>query len=190
MEVIGLAISLASLYSACIETAHRVEAYKNFRNEASQLSARFQADKAILQRWAKKVGFSENGLSEDYDHRLDSPGIGLAVQEILLSLQTLLEATEGAQSKTSHKGAGSLYSARQLAFAQDASSPISISSRKRDRLAWSFGGKERFATLVDTFSIFVGKLEDLVSIKTDPEQWSLTRQSPQVGSEGEFGGIY
>ena len=54
-------------------------------------------------------------------------------------------------------------------------------------MAWTLGGGKRFKTLVDDFSVFVGKLQDLISVRTDPEQRSLARQSQQSGSEGEFG---
>lgn len=64
MEIAGLAVGLASLYCACIEAVNRVESYKNFEAETQQLSAQFKADKAILQRWANKVGIRYDGLSD------------------------------------------------------------------------------------------------------------------------------
>ena len=135
MEFAGLAVGLASLYSACIETVHRIESYQNFQVETRQLSAQFQADRAILQRWANKVGILQNGLSDTYDRRLDSPGIARAVREILLSLQTLLKVTEGAQGKIRHNSTSRSTSARQYAHVQDSTQSTSTSSRKRDKVS-------------------------------------------------------
>lgn len=188
MEIAGLAIGLASLCGTCIETAHRIESYKNFQVEARQLSAQFQADKAILQRWADKVGFLHNGLSDTYDRRLDSPGIAPAVKEILVSLQILLKAIEVAQGKIRHNSTNKSFSARQLVHIQDSTPSTSTSSRRRDKVSWTFGGKERFATLVNSFGALVGRLDDLISIDTSLEGRSLAKQSPQAGSEGKFSG--
>ena len=176
-------MGLVGLYSACIETVHRIESYQNFQVETRQLSARFQADKAILQRWANKVGILQKGLSDTYDRRLDSPGIALAVKEILLSLQTLLKATEGAQGRIRHN------STSRSTSTQDHTQSTSTSSRKRNKISWTFGGKEKFTALVDSFSTLVGKLNELVPIDTGLEQLSLTNLSLQAGSEGKFGKI-
>ena len=189
MEFAGLAIGLASLYSACIETVHRIESYQNFQVETRQLSAQFQADKAILQRWANKVGILQNGLSDTYDRRLDSPGIALAVKEILLCLQNLLKATEGAQGKIRHNSTSRSTSTRQYAHVQDPTQSTSTSSRKRNKISWTFGGKEKFIALVDGFSTLVGKLNELVPIDTGLEQLSLAKLSLQAGSEGKLGKI-
>lgn len=187
MELAGLAIGLASLYSACIETVHRIESYQNFQVETRQLSAQFRADKAILERWANKVGILQNGLSDTYDRRLDSPGIAVAVKEILLSLQTLLNVTEGAQGRYRHNSTSS--STRQYAHVPDSMQSSSTSSRKRDKISWTFGGKDKFIALVDSFGTLVGKLNELVPIDTGLEQLSLTKKSPQTGSEGKFSKI-
>ena len=189
MELASLAIGLASLYSACIETAHRIESYQNFQVETRQLSAKFQADRAILQRWANTVGILQNGLSDTYDRRLDSQEIAVAVREILKSLQTLLKVTESAQGKSRHISTSKSVSARQYTHVQDSMQSTSTSSRKRDKISWTFGGKEKFIALVDSFSILVGKLNELVPIDTGLEQLSLTRHSPQAVSEGKFSKI-
>ena len=186
MEVAGLTLGIAALYSACIETAHRIESYKNFQTETKQFSAQFLADKAILQRWADKVGIQHSGLSDVHDRRLDSPEIALAVKEILMSLQTLLKATEGAQSKTRNSTSGKAQSARQVANVEESTQSTTTSSRKRDKISWTFGGKERFVALVDGFSTLVAKLGDLVPIDTSDETLSLAKNSPQTGPESKF----
>lgn len=186
MEPIGLVVGLVGLYSACIETAHRIESYKHFQSEARLLLVKFQADKAILQHWADSVGILNDRLSETYDRRLDDRKIGLAVQGILLAIQTLLKSTEESPSESFQQGASSVSAARQIAFAQGVTETVSISFRKRDRLAWTFGGKGRFTALVDTFGALVGKLHGLVPLKTNSERQLISDQQTQLGLEGEF----
>ena len=186
MEIAGLAVGLASLYCACIEAVHRVESYKNYEAETRQLSAQFKADKVILQRWADKVGIRYDGLSETYDRRLDDPGIASAVQEVLLSLRAILTATDGAQNKPRHNNTNRSLSSRESNLAQGPLHATSISFRKKDKIFWTFGGKQKFAALVDTFSILVEKLDGLVPIDGSYEHTYLPWQSEKVGLEGAY----
>lgn len=185
MEIAGLAIGLAGLYSACIDTAQRFESYKNFQAETRQLSAQFQADKAVLQRWADKIGITHRGLSDSYDRRLDKPEIAQAVRDILLCLRTLLE---GAQGKTRYDSAMESVQTRPFVRIQDSTSiqSVAISSRKRDKFSWTFGGKEKFVAFVDTFSALVAKLDSLVPIDTSIEQPFPSEGLQQLSSEGKL----
>lgn len=183
MEIAGLAVGLASLYCTCIEAVHRVESYKNFETETGQLSAQFKADKAIFQRWADKVGIRHDKLSDTYDRRLDNPGIASAVREVLLSLQRILEATDGAQNKFRHNNTNKSLSSRGSTFAQG-SHAVSTSSSRKDKLFWALGGKQKFTTLVNIFSTLVEKLENLIQSDGYLEHTKLCRHSEKVGLEG------
>lgn len=162
MEIAGLGIGLAALYSACIEAVHRVQSYRNAEVETKQLSAQYNADKVILEKWAERVGISKDGLAITHHRSLDDPGVATAVRGVLLSLQTILEATYGARKQPRQENADHFPTSTESPLAQRSAQAASASSRKRDRLFWTFGGKEKYAALVDTFGILVGKLDGLI----------------------------
>ena len=164
MEVAGLAIGVASLYGACIEVAHRIESYRTFKDESSQLSAQFQADKALMQQWAARVGVSHDGLSTEHARCLDNPAIASAIKNLLSSIQTLLKATEVAQTKTRRRYGGHLDSVEEPLTIQSVYQHDSIvprKTRRREKVAWTFGGKSKFTGLVATYGTLVRKLQDL-----------------------------
>lgn len=162
MEIAGLGIGVAALYSACIEAVHRVQSYRNFEIETKQLSAQYNADKVILVKWAERVGIREDGLSITHHRSLDDPGVATAVRDVLLSLQTILEATYGARKQSRQDNADHFLTSPESTLAQRSAHATSTSSRKRDKFFWTFGGQEKFAALVDTFGILVGKLDGLI----------------------------
>ena len=186
MEIAGLAVGLASLYTTIIETVHRVESYKNYEVETRQLSAQFKADKVILERWADEVGIRYDGLSDTYDRRLDDPKVFSSVQDVLLSLRTILERTDGAPKKSRHNNTNRSLSSQESTLAPGSLHATSISSRTKDKLSWIFGGKEKFAELIDVFSILVEKLGVLVPIDRSLGLTYLSWQSEKVGLEGAY----
>lgn len=176
MEIAGLGIGLTALYTACIEAVHRVESYRNFEIETRQLSAQYNADKVILVKWAERVGINNDGLAITHHSSLNDPGLATAVRDVLLSLRAILEATYRARKEPHQDKADRFLSSPESTFAQRSAQATSTSSRKRDKFFWTFGGKEKFAALVDTFTILVGKLDGLIPIDG----------SHKVGLEGTY----
>lgn len=67
MEIAGLAVSIPSLLSACIDTLERIEAYRKFGVESRHVIAQFEANKLRLKKWANEIGISEGKWKEMHD---------------------------------------------------------------------------------------------------------------------------
>jgi ankyrin repeat protein len=89
MDVAGLVIGVAGLFSVCLDILERVDSYQDAKIGSSQLSARFKADKLRLREWAKGVGIEDGKLKESHNPRLDNSEILSTVQNILQSISDI-----------------------------------------------------------------------------------------------------
>lgn len=83
MEVTGLIIGIAGLFSACLEAADRVQSYRSFGADSHILGTRFQAAKIVLEQWGARAGFENDTLSQKHSPELDQPDIKIAVKDVL-----------------------------------------------------------------------------------------------------------
>ncbi|RBR14537.1 uncharacterized protein FIESC28_07666 [Fusarium coffeatum] len=100
MEVAGLIIGIAGLFSTCLEAADRVQPYRSFGPDSHILGTRFQAAKIVLEQWGARVGFENGTLSQKHSPELDQPDIEIAVKEVLTIIKTILDASDGRAIET------------------------------------------------------------------------------------------
>ncbi|KAL2046479.1 hypothetical protein ABVK25_011834 [Lepraria finkii] len=101
MEVAGLAVGvagLASLLSACIDAVDRVDTYRKFGLESRYITAKFAADKFLLQKWAETVGISDGRLQNVHHRDLDRDEVVSAIARILSSIREIFSATNSLSS--------------------------------------------------------------------------------------------
>lgn len=87
------AISVAALFTACIECFDIVVAGKNFSEDYEQLCALFSLQRARFGLWGESVGLVPNpdGRKLRYDKNLDRPDIRPGVERILNNIKSLLD---------------------------------------------------------------------------------------------------
>ena len=168
MEITGLAVGvagLAGLFSACIVVLERVDSYENLGFESRNVTARFEADKVLFNRWAKDVGISDNKLMSSHHVGLDDVATAKVVVGILSSIREVFSHTDG----TTWLGIGNQYNDGQiipekLTIEATASEDTRSKSpaRRFDRVKWSQVGKTRFIAQVEAFGGLIEKLYALV----------------------------
>ena len=165
MEIAGLAFgaaSLVGLYSACIEAIDRIESYRHFGSDRKQLLSRLDANKDILQQWAERVGISPEGLLVPHDTRLDDSSTAKAAIQILTCIRDLLGHSGQANDKPRQDHNQNTLSAPKRLWKLNAQSEPQAPSRRRDKLAWTLYGKEKFESQVIRFTALVETLDRLV----------------------------
>ncbi|KAE9369679.1 hypothetical protein N431DRAFT_443310 [Stipitochalara longipes BDJ] len=87
------AISVAALFTTCIECFDIVVAGKNFSEDYEQLCALFSLQRARFGLWGESVGLVPNpdGRRLRYDKNLDRPDIRPGVERILNNIKSFLE---------------------------------------------------------------------------------------------------
>lgn len=189
MEIIGLAVGIPGLFSACMDILERVEAYKDYGIESRQLIAQFEAEKLRLKKWAIGVGISDGKWTEVYDSRLQDHELELAVKRILRSASEIFDATERTRSQLrvdaeeTNKSFPDISGLSVKTTKNKDKAPIPISIR--GGLGWAFKRKGRFTTQIDTFRQLVVLLYSLVPLTAEFEPRLPRRASSLVG---QFGG--
>jgi Prion-inhibition and propagation len=168
MELAGLivgGVGLVGIYGACTEIIEHIDSYKNIAVEARPLLAEFEVNRTIFRKWAERVGLSNKGLASTHDSRLDDPDISNAVFQVLSCIRSILSGTSPVRNVLEGKGSQPRLLRQNTGRFDSPSEPTATthdSLRKRDRLGWSFGGKQKFASQVELFGAFVGKLNMLI----------------------------
>ncbi|KAH8798110.1 prion-inhibition and propagation-domain-containing protein [Hyaloscypha sp. PMI_1271] len=87
------AISVAALFTTCIECFDIIVAGKNFSEDYEQLCALFSLQRARFGLWGESVGLVPNphGHRLRYDKSLDRPDIRPGVERVLNNIKSLLE---------------------------------------------------------------------------------------------------
>ena len=166
MEAVGLAVGIPGLFSACMDTLERIEAYKDFGIESRQLVAQFEAEKLRLKKWAIGVGISDGKWTDTFDPRLKDHDVELVVKRILSSACEIFDAAERTRSRL-RVGAEETdkpfpdipgFSFETSKNKEKASTPISI----RGGLGWAFKRRGKFTHQVDQLRQLIDLLYSLV----------------------------
>jgi hypothetical protein len=186
MEAASLAIgavSVAGLVRVGVDVLNSVESYKNVAADSRLLRTRFDINKAIFREWAKGVGIiSCHALSEAQHHPLlDDADISSVVHRTLLCIRDIFGETEASRNNidmlllkldcdvpplpsAEHKPSSSLTKLCGVDKQQNPKkkhSAFNLSTRKA-KLAWSWGGKNRFTVQVEAFEALLKRLRTLV----------------------------
>ena len=185
MEPAGIAlgaISLVGLYNACLDAVDRINSYRQVAEEKRDLFARIVANKDVFQKWAKRVGISAEGLLDPHDARLDDPSTARAIAQVLDCIRGLFDdlcdPSEVVKFDDNEHHLKTFESLR--AYKPNPLGTPRSPTRKRDKLAWAFGGKSKLESQVRKFSETIDVLERLVP----PHDKSSPHQAPH--SEGSL----
>lgn len=175
-------MGIPGLFSACMDTLERIEAYKEFGIESRHVIAQFEADKLRLKKWANEVGISESdGIwKEMHDPRLKDHDVVAAVKRILHSACEIFDATERTRSQLRIDA-----EENNKPFPDISGLSMEITKNKkkespsmsiRGGLGWAFKRRGKFTNQADMFRKVVDMLYTLVPPTTDFEP-RLVRQT-------------
>ncbi|EFQ97071.1 ankyrin repeat domain-containing protein 52 [Nannizzia gypsea CBS 118893] len=162
MELAGLVIGVAGLFSVCMDVLDRVSTYREFSTQSRQTVVKFEANKVRLKDWAAYTGIENGVLKEDHHVRLDEPEILSAVKLVLEEIRTLFDSIERSQSRLRLPQVV-VSSAESGGEASKASSKSSI----RGGISWALRGKGSFTSQVEMFGEFVNTLHNLLPKEKD-----------------------
>jgi hypothetical protein len=97
-EAVGFILSIAGLYSSCIDAFEQIRAARSFGRDYEILSTRFDVRKARFLQWGDGVGLLQDAQDGRHPH-LDSPSLRPAVERVLHCIEMLLTDTECFKSK-------------------------------------------------------------------------------------------
>ena len=180
MEPLSLAIGIAGLYSASIDSLDRIKDYHNFARESSTTVARFEASKLRLQSWAKAVGISDHGLTDSHDVHLDDRRISSVVRNVLYWTYKHLQKIEGSASSLRIPKRQQTDGEQWLFPSHDGGAEAKYQQKisKKGRLAWSTGSKTKLTQDVQQFEELVNILHDVVSPRDDREDGETNCNHP------------
>ena len=168
MEPISFAVgivSLAGLFSVCLDVIDKVDSYKEFGVESRSVIAQFEADKHLFKKWAQDVGIDKDKQNSICHSYLDNPETNLIIQRILSSIQEIFSKAEGTVSNLQPVAeanatpfSGGIHSLSTRKKSQNFEGTIS----KRGRIAWSLRNKARFIQQVQQFGALVQRLHSLI----------------------------
>lgn len=176
MEVLGLVIGIAGLYSTCLEAVNKVKSYKAHDFESSYTIARFNVYELRLRRWADDVGIADNKLKDKHHDKLDDPEINAATSQILCIIREIFSNTQDMSLRLQNgfnDNIGPL-SVTSPKFSDNNNISLSTKAkpfvRRRDRVKWTFGGGANFIDQVNMFEKLVDALYILIHPKN--QNWS------------------
>ncbi|KAK7402477.1 hypothetical protein QQX98_011778 [Neonectria punicea] len=172
-------IGLAGLFSSCLEAVDKVQSYRSFEPDSHVLDTRFKAAKVRLEKWGRRVGFSEKALSEHHQPALDDRDISAAVRDIFQIISTLCGASDASVSRSS-----------RAATPGDDISLGSLRPRphgaRRRKLTWALWGKTERTDQVELLEKLVQQLHNLVPVDavqgTQPVHELATRRTDKLAS--------
>ncbi|KIM96767.1 hypothetical protein OIDMADRAFT_44348 [Oidiodendron maius Zn] len=169
------AVSVAALFTTCIECFDIVVAGKNFSEDYEQLFALFSVQRARFGLWGESVGFVPNpndGRRLQYKKSLDRPDIRPGVERILHNIRSLLdeagrvddryglkaEISRGSEVSTSRgmtlfKGSFDLFKS-QLRKHQRQTSTWNVTR-------WAIHDAKKFEDMINRLKDFVDGLESI-----------------------------
>ena len=166
MEVVGLAIGIASLYKAAVDILSCLDAYQNFGIESQASLLHFEGAQIRLEDWANGVGIRAGKLADPYDSRLDDPRRASIIKDALVCLEKVFNKVEYTTSSikplTRQRSAGTNTWAMSYDEPGSKHDPRQHSS-KRSRIAWAAGGKEKLNKDVLLFEGVVNVLYHVVN---------------------------
>ena len=97
-EAIGFILSIAGLYSSCVDAFDQIRAARSFGRDYEILGTRFDIRKTRFLQWGDGVGLLLDTQNGRHPH-LDSPSLRPAVERVLHCIQMLLTDTESFKYK-------------------------------------------------------------------------------------------
>lgn len=180
-EVVGLTtgiISLASLFSTCVEAFAYVKAGKSLERNFSILLVKLDVEKARLVSWGNAIGIAR-ALDSGRDDTLNDPAIEETIKSVLESIKLLLTDSEQLKRKYAVEELDGLAQIEGVARL-DLISSTSLSIFKRSynrlcnrarrqitvikRVSWAVNDREKFIELVHGLREFVDGLFALAPI--------------------------
>jgi hypothetical protein len=196
VEPIGLAVGLAGLaglFSVCLDTIEKIDAYKAFDIDSRSFQAQFRADKIVFRQWGRTVGIGHGKLANEHHHGLDDPDTAAAVDEILRSM---MELESSANRGFTDDKKGNLKSP-DIAFLPKSLSRHQKSKEtagKMKKLSWAFGAKARCFSQICQFSALAQRLYSLVPLDSSKRATMDLSANPYLDHHGDemssFNGLY
>ena len=182
MDVAGLLLGIAGLFSVCVTVLDKVQSYKSSEHESHQLVTRFEAEKFRLYEWAKLVGIRGGVLLEEHHSRLDDLAVRSIVYQIICSIIELFPRTE---KTLIHLGHVKPIDQAQLTGQTAIESSVSTHSigrlSQKSRIKWMFGNEVKFTRQIETFEVLIDKLYALVPLELSIE----AEDRPSIGQKSK-----
>jgi hypothetical protein len=166
MEVAGVTIGvvgLAGLFSTCIDIANKVDAFKDASASSRSAAACVRAEKHLLERWGRDVGFKDGKLLPKHHPALDNPTVVARVQEILMSVLDLCKKLDGSLEPPSHNK-GEIKPLRRAPTGFRTAPGAPLDDIKLSRLGWAIKGQARAQANLGQLGELVKLLVDLVNV--------------------------
>ncbi|KAH7303458.1 ankyrin repeat-containing domain protein [Stachybotrys elegans] len=177
MEAAGLALGiagLAGLFSACIETARRVDSWKQYGDEWAKQAILFETERLRLERWGKAVNLQQENLSGERDcHKalLDAQ-TKLLVRELLKLITSVCsEANDSFAPISLSKMKKQSYTEKGNIAGVGLRAPDS----KRERLKWALWSEGKIGAQISQLQLLVQKLHEVIP---PAQATALTDQHP------------
>ncbi|VUC27307.1 unnamed protein product [Clonostachys rosea] len=172
MEPAGLAVGvvgLVGLFSTCLDTIKRADAYRDFGSDSQALAARFDADKLRFEQWGRAVGIEKGILQQLHHHALDNQQMRNIIAQLITAVQQVWcdekDATSQHPSLVNTEG-----DHKVLRFSiQGRPDRDGMSESKWKKVSWALHGKERRISQVEKLGVLVQKLYDLVPVNADAD---------------------
>lgn len=168
MEPIGFVasiVSLASLFSTCIDVIDRIDSYKECGFELRSITVQFDADKHLFRKWAQSVGIYQVELKDTQHKNLENPETRAIVQNILRSILEIFGKTESVVSKLQHISEADPKPPQENALFSQGSvlnRQLQLPVSRPNRFRWALTRKAKFISQVQQFGALVQRLHSLV----------------------------
>jgi HET-S-like prion-inhibition and propagation protein len=134
MQPVGLCtgvIGLAGLFTACLDAIDRAKTYKSFAFDSEALRVQFDGHNLRLEEWGRKVGLDRGKLGAGHHGRLNDPDTRKLAEDILNTIQKVIEDGGGNSPSLSARKAGELDSLglRFVGMAPSSAGPHSLCAR-------------------------------------------------------------
>lgn len=176
MEPIGLAVglvSLAGLFSTCLEALDKVDSWKNYEDEYGDLEAQYEAQKFVFKRWGQAVGLGEKDIHGKDIEISDDPRLNVIVGRLFESIKRIKTWGDGASS-VPLQGADKSHTGDSRSNA--------LFNAKMKKLRWSLRGKAKRILQVQRLTSIVDDLEKL--IPTNGEKGQVSNYADSINTDG------
>jgi hypothetical protein len=163
MEPVSFAvgiISLAGLFSTCLDAAERVGAWREYDTDYRALQAQYNAQKLRLEKWGSSVGLKGQEISDQHNDLLGDPQTSATVKGLLIAIDGVCRGDEKIISNHSQKK--NKETSKPPLFTRE---PPRDS--KRDKLKWALGAKAKRVSQVGLFTSLVENLHHLIPIEDE-----------------------
>ncbi|KAJ5929153.1 hypothetical protein N7454_007001, partial [Penicillium verhagenii] len=181
MDVTGLILGVAGLFSACMDVVERFDSWKDAAIESRALSAQLEAQKLRFKQWGEGVGIKGENLLERHDRRLEDRETIAVIWQLLSTVNDILgsgaSATPNATLNSTNNNQPEPHTLSLPPFAS-----------KRRRVYWALRQKVPWNTRVEQFTFLVESLHSLVPVESSNDAGSGSHGSGAGGSSPGQGG--